>query len=241
MELTFFDLTLAENSLLRNKQASTPAAVKNMVATTMGTRAHTRLFCAGCWVVTVGGVSAVSVTFLVSSGRAAEADVDSAMAADVDFAAVVATDVESAATAVTLEDATVGNAELSAAGLAAVAVTAAAAAIVVFCTDGVGRAVGTLFARPNDDLDGCVILPGGGGTFCEGGKIGVGKPADPPTPLIGIDGGMGGLRLGGLLPPPPLPGPSIFAHTCVLDVKCPSWIVTYKYMSLPSCNDNDYC
>lgn len=68
MELTFLDLTLAENSLLRNRQANTPAVVRIIVAITMGTRAGTRLFCTGCWVVTVGGVSTAFVTFFVSFG-----------------------------------------------------------------------------------------------------------------------------------------------------------------------------
>jgi len=215
MELTFFDMTLAENSRLRNKQASTPAAVRKTVATTMGTRASIRLFCVGCWVVTVGGVSAVLVTFLVSSG----ADVvDSAAAPDVFgsadvFAADVfdSTDVFDSADVVVSADTVVGGGG-----------DVGTAAAVVFCAGGVGRAVGTLFAGPDDGLGGGVILPGGGGCFCDGGKTGLGKP---PPPLIGIDGGMGGLRLG-LLPPPP--GPSTFAHTCVLDVKCPSLIVTYR-------------
>jgi len=168
MELTFFDITLAENSRLRNRQASTPAVARKTVAITMGTRASTRLFCTGCWVVTVGGVSPVSVTFLVSSGRT-----------------MGTTDVD--ATTVVVLDAAVGNVG------AAVSVAGAAVAV-VFCTDGVGRTVGTLSEAPADctGRDVGVVLPGG--CLCTGGNIGgpeIGPPA--PTPLIGIGGGIGGL------------------------------------------------
>lgn len=44
IELTFLDLTLEENSLFRNKQASMPAVVRKTVAITMGTRANIKLF-----------------------------------------------------------------------------------------------------------------------------------------------------------------------------------------------------
>lgn len=95
----------------------------------------------------------------------------------------------------------------------------------------VGFTVGTLFVGR-----GGVVLAGPGVRSLLGGvKTAPGKLL--PAPLIGIDGGGGGRNCGdkkfggsppllGLLFLPPPPGPSTFAHTCVLDVKCPSLIVT---------------
>lgn len=74
---------------MRNKQASTPAAVRKTAATAMGTSAKIMLFCAGCWVVTVGGLAAVSVTFLGSFGRAV-------VAAAVDWSATAVEAVDAA-------------------------------------------------------------------------------------------------------------------------------------------------
>lgn len=175
MELTFLDLTLPENSLLRNKQASTPAAVRKTAATTMGTRASTMLFCDGCCVVTVGGVSAVSVAFLVSLGRAVAAT-DSVVTAEAKsvIAAVPITSVVLAAA--------VGDVDASATG----AFAAFSVAVDVGC-----RVVGTLFATVAG-LGGCVVLAGtgDGGCLLGGAKTPTGKPA--AAPLTGIDGGGGG-------------------------------------------------
>lgn len=152
MELTFLDLTLAENSLLRNKQPSTPAAVKKTAATTMGTRASTMLFCTGCWVVTVGGVSAVSVTFLVSFGRAV-AETDSVVETEDESVTAVLV------TSVVLADAA-GDVDASATG-------ESAAVVAAFCVAGDvgGRVLGTLFAAVAD-LGGCGVLAGTGGGVC---------------------------------------------------------------------------
>lgn len=242
MELTFFDLTLAENSRLRNKQASTPAAVRKTVATAMGTNAKIMLFCAGCWVVTVGGPAAVSVTFLVSFGRpvVVAAAVDWSAAA----AAAVVGDVDASAAAVVGDvdaSAAVGDADWSTAVGGADALVVAAAAFCV--TAGVGRAVGTLLAA--EGLADDVLV--NGGLLLDGTKTTAGTPSPPPAPLAGMDGGsgrggrkIGGKNLDGIPPPPPTPppppppgflpppGPSTFAHTCVLDVKCPSLMVTYR-------------
>lgn len=62
MELTFFDFTLLENSLFRNKQVSTPAAIRKTVPITTGTRVRITLLCWFCgMVVTVDLTSAVLV------------------------------------------------------------------------------------------------------------------------------------------------------------------------------------
>lgn len=160
IEFTFLDLTLEEKSLLRNKQASTPAVVRKTVATTMGTRAKTRLFCTGCWVVTVGGVSAVSVTFLVSPGRLVVAftvlDPDSAVVEPVTMVASVT------AVAATVLLAAVGDVEASATGVSAATVFCVATTV-----GGVGFAVGTLFVG----LGGIVLAGPGGGSLLGGVKL----------------------------------------------------------------------
>lgn len=119
----------------------------------------------------------------------------------------------------------VGDVEASATGMSAVTVFCVATTVGV-----VGFTVGTLFVGR-----GGVVLAGPGGRSLLGGvKTEPGKLL--PAPLIGIDGGGGGRNCGdkkfvgsppllGLFLTPP-PGPSTFAHTCVLDVKCPSLIVT---------------
>lgn len=178
----------------------------------------------------MGGVSAGSVTFLVSSSRAVVvAAVATVLDADsvvvelfTAFTAVSVTTVE--ATVLTI---TVGDVEASATGMSAVTVFCVVTTVGV-----VGFAVGTLFVGRG----GVVLADPGGRSLLGGVKTTPGKL--PPAPLIGIDGGGGGRNcddkkfvgspplLGLFLPPPP--GPSTFAHTCVLDVKCPSLIVTYR-------------
>lgn len=157
----------------------------------------------------MGGVSAVSVAFLVVSfGRVAK---DSVSAVEDESVTVVLV------TSVVLE-APVGDVDASATGaFAAVAAT--------FCVTGdVGvRVVGTLFAAVAG-LGGCEVLFGIGGGECllGGVKMAAGKPA--PAPLTGIDGGGGGRncddrKLFGR-PAPTFggfrtaePGPSTLAHT----------------------------
>lgn len=220
MELTFFDLTaLAVNSLLRNRHASTPAAVRKTAATTMGTSARTRLFCTGCCVVTVGGVRGVSVAFRASF----------------DCASVTSTDVASAAEVVAAAVATVVLVAATMAGPSATEGTVTAGVAVG------GRAVGTLVVTGVDaGLAGVVLLVTGvGGLLC-GGNITAGNP--PPALFTGGPPGGGGRNccdrklVGGPLPPAPPafgflpatvpPGPSIFAQTCFLDVRWPSVIDT---------------
>jgi len=173
----------------------------------------------------VGGVSAVSVTFLVSLGRSVVAAV---VVVSVMLVAAVATVLDPdlkvmepliacMAASITTVDGTVlttlvGDVEASSTGISAVT---------VFCvttTEGVvGFAVGTLFVGRSG-----VVLAGPGGRSLLGGvKTTPGKLL--PAPLIGIDGGGGGRNcddkkfvgspplLGLFLPPPP--GPSTFAHT----------------------------
>lgn len=222
MELTFLDLTLPENSLLRYRQASMPAIVKKTVATTIGIKANTRLFCAGCWVVTVGGVSAVSVTFLiVSFGRTVVMVEESTIEVTVVVVVVLGA---------------VGNVEASATGTEAVSIVTAAT-VVAFCvtTTAVdGRAVGTLFVELEGSFGADGILTGGDDLFGGMNETPLGKfaPLIPFIPLIGIDGGGGGRNCDdkklvgrppttpfGFLPPLTAPGPSTLAQTCVLDVK----------------------